>query len=365
MPRERRIAVICTRRLGDVLLATAMIRSLKRAAQPGTRIEALVSPETVPALIGNPDVDEIIAVPHRPTWREAWALLKRIFRRYEVAVTTIFSDRAHILAFLASARRVAVVPPANEPGAGWKRWLAWKSLRANDRAMNVVEQNLQLIERMHVMRWPEVVPPRPVDLSPLDRKLGEGWRDRRYAVVHPAAMYPYKGWTLEGWRALVADLAARDLHVYLTGGPAEAERALAASIVEGMDAAHVTNLAGELKFPELTPLIERARVFVGPDTSVTHLAAATGAPTIALFGPSNVVAWGPWPRSASGRSPAKWKMSAPLQHQGNVWIIQGVTHCAPCLLEGCERHQQSRSDCLAQMPSQRVLAVIDEALRAA
>lgn len=365
MPRQRRIAVICTRRLGDVLLATAMIRSLKRAAQPGTRIEALVSPETVPALIGNPDVDEIIAVPHRPTWREAWALLRRIFRRYEVAVTTIFSDRAHILAFLASSRRVAVIPPANEPGAEWKDWLSWKSLRANDRAMHAVEQNLRLVERMGIPRWPEVVPPRPTDPSALDRTLGAGWRDRRYAVVHPAAMYPYKGWTEEGWRAIVADLGRRGLHVYLTGGPAAAERALVESIAAASDADRVTNLAGTLQFPELTPLIERARVFVGPDTSVTHLAAATGAATIALFGPSNVVAWGPWPRSAAGRSPAKWKMSAPLQHQGNVWIVQGLTHCAPCLLEGCERHQQSRSDCLAQMPAQRVLAVIDEALAAA
>ena len=96
--KQRRIAVICTRRLGDVLLATPVIRSLRRVAKAGMRIEVLVSPETVPALIGNPDVDEIVPIPHRPTLREAWSLLIRIFRRYDLAVSTIWSDRAHISA---------------------------------------------------------------------------------------------------------------------------------------------------------------------------------------------------------------------------------------------------------------------------
>src|ERR1044071_2895001 len=99
--RPRRMAVICTRRLGDVLLATAVIRSLRRAAQPDMRIDALVFPETAGALAGNPDIGEVIAIPHRLTWREGWSLLRRIFRRYELAVTLNWSDRAHFLGWLA------------------------------------------------------------------------------------------------------------------------------------------------------------------------------------------------------------------------------------------------------------------------
>src|ERR1043165_5201679 len=110
---QRRIAVICTRRLGDVLLATALVRSLRRATQPGTRIEVLVSPETVPALIGNTDVDEIIPIPQRPGWREGWTLVRRLFRRYELAVSVTWSDRAHGLAWLCASRRVCMIPPAH------------------------------------------------------------------------------------------------------------------------------------------------------------------------------------------------------------------------------------------------------------
>jgi heptosyltransferase III len=315
-------------------------------------------------LQGNPDLDAVIAVPHRPAWREAWAFLRRIFRRYDLAVVTLISDRAHILGLLCSSRRVTLIPPDDEPGAKWKRWLSPRSLRANGRTIHAVEQTLRLVDRIGVKRWPELVPPRPSDAAVLDRKLGPGWDATPFAVVHPAAMYPYKGWTGHGWRAVVRALVSRGLRVYLTGGPAEAERALVAAIAKDCDPARVVDIAGRLEFPELTPLIEKARVFVGPDTSVTHLAAATGVATLALFGPSNPVAWGPWPHSADGRSPPAWKMTAPLQQHGNVWIVQGLPHCVPCLQEGCERHQQSRSACLDELPAARVIAALGAALDA-
>ena len=45
----------------------------------------------------------------------------------------------------------------------------------------------------------------------------------------------------------------------------------------------------------LPDLLSQARVYVGPDTSVTHLAAAAGCPTVALYGPTDPRLWGPWP----------------------------------------------------------------------
>ena len=357
-----RIAVICTRRLGDVLLATALIRSLRRASPPGTRIDALVAPETVAALQGNPDLDVVIAIPHRPRLREAWALLRRLFRRYDLALCTLISDRAHVLALLAAPRRITVVPPADYPGAKWKRWLSWRHVEADGRNIHAVEQTLRLLDLLEIKRSTELVPPRPVDATALQGKLGSDWDAAPYAVVHPAAMYPYKGWTGQGWRDLLRALVTRNLRVYVTGGPAPAERALVAGIVAGADAGVVVDLAGRLEFPELTPLIENAQVFVGPDTSVTHLAAATGVPTVALFGPSHPVAWGPWPQAWDGAAPSPWKMTAPLQRQGNVSIVQGLPPCVPCLLEGCARHQQSRSVCLDELPAARVVAAVDAAI---
>ena len=131
----------------------------------------------------------------------------------------------------------------------------------------------------------------------------------------------------------------------------------------------VTDLSGKLSLAELAELIRGARLYVGPDTSVTHIAAACGTPTVALFGPSNPVKWGPWPIGAAD-DPSPWRMlGQPWQRKGNVALLQGVQpadlgHCLPCRLEGCERHLGSESRCLTEMPADPVIAAARELLAA-
>ena len=349
----RRVAVICTRRLGDVLLLTPLLRSIRRA-WPQTRIDAIVSSSTAAALAGNPDVSNVVSVADRGTSSEKWKLLRAIFRRYDLAVAANFSDRTHILAFFAASRRVGILPPADESGRPWKRALSWRSVTQDWGRAHVVEQYLRLADVLEIPRVPTLVPPR----MPLSGGITSG----KYAVVHPSPMYAYKGWTTEGWRALIRRLLKEGLRVIVTGGPAEHERRFIAELLAPIADDHVSNLAGALKFPQLTPLIEGARVFIGPDTSVTHLAAATGTPTIALYGATSLITWGPWPAQGCGDEPTPWRQTAPWQQRGNVWLIQGLAPCAPCLQEGCDRHRDSRAACLDELPVARVWAAVSDAL---
>jgi ADP-heptose:LPS heptosyltransferase len=48
-----------------------------------------------------------------------------------------------------------------------------------------------------------------------------------------------------------------------------------------------------LSLPALAALLSMANLYIGNDSGVTHLAAATGAPVVAVFGPTNPVVWGP------------------------------------------------------------------------
>ena len=100
-------------------------------------------------------------------------------------------------------------------------------------------------------------------------------------------------------------------------------------------------------------------LYIGPDTAVSHLAAATGCPTVALFGPMDPRVWGPWP---VGGLDKQWLASKKIQHQGNVWIVQNPMPCLPCTFEGCERHIESYSRCLDELSPAQVLAAVDEAL---
>jgi heptosyltransferase-3 len=53
-----------------------------------------------------------------------------------------------------------------------------------------------------------------------------------------------------------------------------------------------------------------------------------------------------------------------VQRRGNVWLVQNPLPCMPCQLEGCERRLDSYSACLDELPSQRVIAAVEEAMAA-
>jgi heptosyltransferase-3 len=179
-----------------------------------------------------------------------------------------------------------------------------------------------------------------------------------YAVVHAAPMFRFKQWTADGWAALADALRARGLRVIATGGPAERERRFLDSIW-GARPDLVVRRDGQLDWPELTSLVAGATIYIGPDTSVTHLAAATGCPTIALFGPTDPTLWGPWPASGLARP---WSKAAAVQGRGNVWLVQQPLPCTPCQLEGCERRIESYSRCLDELSLDRIMGAVDEAL---
>jgi heptosyltransferase-3 len=168
-------------------------------------------------------------------------------------------------------------------------------------------------------------------------------------------MYRYKQWTGQGWRGLAAAMTARGLLTVATGGPADRD------YLDAIWGPDVLRLDGRLTWPELTALIRRAQVYVGPDTAVTHLAAATGTHTVALYGPTDPRIWGPWPVGGLGQP---WASAGTLQRRGNVWLVQNPLPCLPCQQEGCARRLDSHSQCLDELSLQQVLSAVDEALLA-
>lgn len=349
-----------------MLLATPLIRSLKQT-WPEARIDALVFASTASVLVGNPDVDTVIAWQPKADARQKWQRIRQLWRRYDLAVAVTNSDRAHYAAWIAGRYRVAVGPPQDR----WKALLLQERVAHDPDRLHAVTQSLLLADRLGISRVPSLVPPRPADESALDRLLGRNWRVRRYAVVHPHAMFRYKSWTEIGWRALIHWLSAQGLQVLVSSGPDPHERAAVQALIDGLRLPEgaLIDLGGRLPFAALTPLIENADLYVGPDTSVTHLAAATGAPTLALFGPSSPVTWGPWPLDWNGSAGSPWREAAPLQRIGNVALLQGDhgrrIGCIPCTMEGCDRHIGSASDCLDRIGAGRVIAAAAQLLGAA
>lgn len=346
LPPRPRILVVALRRIGDVLLTTPLIRSLHRT-WPDAKIDALVFADTAGVLQGNPDLHQILSVPANAGAAETMKLAVRIAKRYALAISTQSGDRPTFLAALAGWQSVGPISGANAM-ASFKRLIVTHEVSATT-GVHRVEEMLRLADAVGVPRVAQVVCPAGV--------VREGVIPAEpYAVIHPSPMYRYKQWTAEGWRSLISGLGQRGMHVAVTGGPAAAERAYIDAVVAG--APPVTRLDGRLSWHEIAALTAHAEIFVGPDTSVTHLAAASGAPTVALFGPTDPRLWGPWP--AAGLA-TPWASAGTIQRRGNVWLVQNPLPCLPCQLEGCDRHLMSRSQCLDELPVGQVLAAVDQA----
>jgi heptosyltransferase-3 len=337
--------VVALRRLGDVLLATPLIRSIRRA-YPDAALDALVFADTAGILQGNPDVNRVITMPVRPTLAQSLSVAARLFKRYHLAVSTQSGDRPTFFALLAGREHAGPV----WPGERLKRHLLSRCVAAEP-GVHRIEEMLRIADVLGISRVAEVVCPGG---SPLPEPAAAG----AYAVIHAAPRYRYKHWTRAGWRALANALRARGLAVIATGGPAD--RAFLDDLWR--DAPEVRRFDGRLRWPQLAALIAGARLYVGPDTAVTHLAAASGCPTVALFGPTDPRLWGPWPARGLARP---WAAAATIQNRGNVWLVQNPLPCLPCQQEGCERRLDSRAQCLDELAAAQVLLAVDSALQAA
>jgi heptosyltransferase-3 len=114
-----------------------------------------------------------------------------------------------------------------------------------------------------------------------------GVERENFAVIHPFSGSPRKNWPLEKFRALARGLE-RTMPVRWCGGQDDPP-------LEG--AVHLDDLY------ELACWLARARLYIGNDSGITHLAAAVGTPVLALFGPTDPAVWGPRGRNVRI---AKW-----------------------------------------------------------
>ena len=353
------VLVVCTRRIGDVLLATPVIRSLKAAA-PHAAIDMLVFSGTEDVVTANPDIRRVWTVPPRASVRESLTMLSQIWRRYDLGVSVLPGDRPVFYAWAAGRHSVAAVTP--ERKSWWKRLLLDGQESFDNHDTHTVVMNLRLLRLLEVDAIATPVVTWASEDEMAARSVFPGMEgSERYAVLHVTPKFVYKAWTASGWAMLGRWIRNCGVKVVVVGGTSPDERVTVSRILDGLPP-DVIDLTGRVTLRALGSILSRAALYVGTDTAVTHMAAALGVPTIALFGPSNPVKWGPWPRDWPADSPSPWKRVG-SQRQGNVYVLQGEGDCVPCLHEGCGRHVNSVSDCLQQLPVNRVIDVAEGLLQ--
>lgn len=345
----KRILVIATRQIGDVLLTTPVVRAASRR-WPDARIDVIGFAGTLGMLRGNPDIHALIETPPRLGWRGFRSLAGKLWRAYDLALIAQPGDRAHLMGLLAARHRSGILP-AGHGSNWWKRLLLDHAVVSggDGSAEHVVREKLALLAPwVAAGEAALVVPPPPAPLpADIEQQLQPG-----FVAVHAPSMWPYKQWPVESYAALVRALLARGVQVVLTGSSGTRDQACIAPLRPLGTPPALLDVSGRLDFNQLAGLLASAAVYVGPDTSVSHLAAASGVPTVAVLGPTNPRRWAPWPATGTKDS---YERRVPLQSIGNVTLLQAGLPCVPCGRAGCHDHNQSHSDCLAVITPARVV----------
>lgn len=345
----RRALVIKLRHHGDVLLSAPVFSTLKRLA-PQCEIDALIYADTAPMLDGHP----AIARTHRidRNWKRQGALAQasaewRLFqdlreRRYDLVVHLTEHRRGAWLTRLLGPRWSVAPRQKND---FWRKSFSHFYPWASNPRRHTVETNLDALRRLGLQPTDEdkrvvMVPGAAADAR-IDTLLAEqGLAEHAFAHLHPASRWLFKCWPADKMAQLADALAARGLAVVLTAAPDPQERAMIETI-RGAMRSPVVDFSGQLSLKEMAALSARAKLFVGVDSAPMHIAAAMGAPTVALFGPSGDIEWGPW-RTA---------------HR----IVASTSHpCRPCGQDGCGGGKIS--ECLTTLSVEGVLAACDELL---
>jgi predicted lipopolysaccharide heptosyltransferase III len=331
----RKVLVIRLRSIGDTVLTTPSLYALRRFL-PQASIHILLEDWVAPLLDGSPLVDQVISIPRHGS--SARARIARELHRtgYDVVYNLHGGTTATFLTRASGAtHRVGfnhyqyarlhnhVAPPSQEI---WSR-----------PTLHSVEQQLALIG------WTGVpVSDRPATQlavtenarQEISRRLSAEHINGPLALIHPAAALETKRWPTENFARIVDAVAERGLTPAVIVSPKE--KNVLDSLVSQTSARLIT--FDNLTLPEVTALAARARLFIGNDSGIAHIAAAVNTPCVVIFGSSNVAHWRPWTTNKSE-------------------VVREELPCQPCHGYSCAEFEKPQ--CILTVPVERVVAAID------
>ena len=375
----KKVLFISTRQIGDVLVTTPLI-SKARELWPDAEFHFLGYRGKLDMLHGNPDIAEIIETSDRPGFTEYLSLFNRLFQRYDLAIVSQPSDRSYFYGLIAAFRRVGILSghpqgkdtqdptkrSKRDKQNAWKKFICMHTVDVDYFAQHVITEKLRLLEVF--FRNPRDLFSKPISVTP---PLGEPLTPmiasalvQPYVVVHPGPLTAYKRWPLAHWQQLITWLTRRGFQVVLSASPAKQDVQLNHDIISLLDeevAQKVINAAGKLSIPQAGTLLRGAALYIGVDTSITHLAAACNTATITLFGATPPTNFGPWPNGFIGEQP--YQLRARSQTVGNVTILQGPGECVPCRKAGCLDRADSNSECLDLLEPAQVITAVEQVLQ--
>jgi lipopolysaccharide heptosyltransferase II len=301
--------------ISQVMLATPLLAVLKRA-YPQARFDWAVSDWARPAIGGNPHLVELISTGTTDVSQLSWSDLQTLIQRlrHEKYDTCFVPGRSSLLAYIAWRAGIPQRIGINSRGRGFAHTLPVAPPPGEKHAAAIYLSLARAIgldtgqgERLPMGFYPSDAARTAVTKRLIDDLDWLG--DVPLVIIHPGggSGSPYedknKQWPVERQVRLANYLVRKHKVRLLLVGSAQ-DQTTAKDFV-GLMPVRVANWTGRVSLSEIGALGEMADLYIGNDTGPTHIAAAVGCPTLAIFGPSDPALSAPY--GAEGKVVVLWK----------------------------------------------------------
>lgn len=315
--KPKRILIVRTDRIGDLVLSTPVIKNL-RIAYPDAHIAFMCQPYTKDVVDGNPYLNEIILFDKYNKHKGAWATLKFALelykKRFDWVIILHPTNRVYILTFLAA------IPLR----IGWDKkmsFLLTKRIphKKQEGEKHELEYTLDLLRCLNVVindnsTYFPITSAAQKYVNELFKKTNLTVNDK-IVVIHPSSSCPSRRWPTEYFSQLIKILQET----------ANCKIVLISSLFEKGNSNDIASnnkiidLRGMLTVAQLGAFLQKISLLISNDSGPVHIAASLGVPVIAIFGRKN-----------KGLSPQRWR---PLGDQ-SIYIHKDVG-CVTCLAHNC------------------------------
>jgi ADP-heptose:LPS heptosyltransferase len=322
------ILFITSSRVGDAVLSSGLLQRLAKEV-PNARFTIVASALTAPLFRDTPELARLIVLEKKPFalhWFDLWKQVQG--RRWGVVVDMRGSG---LSSFLRARRRAVRRAPA--PG---------------------LDPLHKVIEAARVLQLEDEPPTPGLFVSPETQAAADeilGLNDPKtqgpILAIAPAASWAGKAWPAERFAVVAAQFLAPDgpmpngrlLMLGATG-----DRPTAEAVRRGIARGRLIDTVGRVDLLTAYACLKRTRLFIGNDSGLMHLAAAAGAPTLGLFGPSDDRLYAPWGEHARTlRGPRDFETFKTLDPDLNQAVchmfdlpVPWVTKAARALLQETE-----------------------------
>ncbi len=331
--KAKRIVFIRLRSLGDTLLMTP---ALHVASSGGLNQIAVVVEEPFEQILrGNPWINKFIVPGQRGDLRSRLKCIGEIRAFNPDMVFDMHGGTTSAFMTLLSGADFRVGFEASRNSRYYNIKVPDSRVLWKKEQIHTVEH--QLSPLIHTGFKFEEIPPLCVSVEKrikeeTRRKLeGQGIKDS-FVLIHPAAAFATKQWSIEDFASVAEDLGKAGIACVATAGPGQ--EGLLETLASRSKHGLIIYPPGDLG--EFTALVSLCAVYLGNDTGPTHIAAALQKKIVVIFGSSNHKVWHPWG--------AEYK------------LLRSDLECVPCPGYRCLHYPEP--ECIRSISSRQVLEAV-------